>query len=150
MDVVSSPPPDLLPLAQQLRLIVERLRRNVRDRRTLDDIPRRHESVLSWLDRKGPLTTADLARWEQIRPQSMGTTVMEMVEGGLVVKASHPTDGRRELVSLTDQGRRALRAIAELRDRDLADLLTQRLTDDERAVVATSLALLERITGENQ
>jgi DNA-binding MarR family transcriptional regulator len=152
MDVVSSllPPPDLLPLAQQLRLIVERLRRNVRDRRTLDDLPRRHESVLSWLDRKGPLTTADLARWEQIRPQSMGTTVTEMVAGGLVVKASDPTDGRRELVALTDPGRRALRAVAELRDRDLADLLTQRLTDDERAVVTASLGLLERITRENQ
>jgi DNA-binding MarR family transcriptional regulator len=144
------PPPDLLPLAQQLRLIVERLRRNVRDRRTLDDIPRRHESVLSWLDRKGPLTTADLARWEQIRPQSMGTTVGEMVAGGLVVKASDPTDGRRELVSLTDQGRSALRAIAELRDRDLADLLTQRLSDEERAVVTASLALLERITRDNR
>jgi DNA-binding MarR family transcriptional regulator len=147
MDGVStSSEPDPVELAQQLRLIVERLRRNVRDRRTLDDIPRRHESVLSWLDRKGPLTTADLARWEQIRPQSMGTTVAELVEGGLLAKTSDPHDGRRELVSLTDPGRRALRTIAELRDQDLATLLATRLTDDERAVVTVSLALLEQIT----
>jgi hypothetical protein len=87
--------PTSLRLAQQLRLNVDRLRRTVRNRRTLDDIPRRHEAVLSWLGRKGPLTTADLARWEQIPPQSMGSTVAELLAAGLVGKSADPTDRRR-------------------------------------------------------
>ena len=134
-------------LAQQLRLNVDRLRRTVRHRRILDGVPRRHEAVLSWLHRKGSLATADLARWEQIRPQSMGSTVSELTELGLVTKAADPADRRRELVSLTDQGRRTLTLIAEQRDQDLAVLLDSRLTDPEREVLAAALVLLERIAG---
>ena len=134
-------------LAQQLRLNIDRLRRTVRQRRILDGVPRRHEAVLSWLNRKGPLATADLARWEQIRPQSMGSTVSELSELGLVTKAADPTDRRRELVSLTDQGRRTLGMIAEQRDQDLAALLDSRLTDPEREVLAAAFLLLERIAG---
>jgi DNA-binding MarR family transcriptional regulator len=112
--------------------------------------PRRHEAVLSWLARKGPLTTAELARWEQIRPQSMGSTVTELTSNGLVSKRADPSDGRRELVSLTDEGARTLAGVAEQRDRDLAALLDIHLTDEERALVGQSLALLERVAGEAQ
>ncbi|MEV4631434.1 MarR family transcriptional regulator [Micromonospora sp. NPDC049523] len=137
--------PDPLWLAQELRLNIDRLRRTVRARRTLDGIPCRHESVLSWLRRKGPLSTAELARWEQIRPQSMGTTVAELLVGGLVRKSPDPTDGRREIVSLTEAGVRTLASIAEQRDRDLATLIETHLTEPERLVVVESLALLERV-----
>ncbi|MGW4467557.1 MarR family winged helix-turn-helix transcriptional regulator [Micromonospora sp. NBC_01796] len=141
--------PDPLWLAQELRLNIDRLRRTVRNRRTLDGMPRRHESVLSWLRRKGPLSTAELARWEQIRPQSMGTTVAELLVGGLVTKSPDPTDGRRELVSLTDAGVRTLASIAEQRDRDLAALIESQLTEPERLVVLESLVLLERVAGQS-
>jgi DNA-binding MarR family transcriptional regulator len=139
--------PTSLQLAQQLRLNVDRLRRTVRNRRTLDGVPRRHEAVLSWLARKGPLSTAELARWEQIRPQSMGTTVAELLAAGLVEKSADPTDRRRELVALTTGGLATLAGIAEQRDRDLAGLLDTHLSDAERLVVAESLALLERVAG---
>ncbi len=52
-------------------------------------------SVLAWLAKNGPMTTAELARNEGMKPQSMGTVVAGLEESGLVAKEPHETDGRR-------------------------------------------------------
>ena len=52
----------------------------------------------------GAMTTADLARAEAMRPQSMGTLLAQMEKGGLVRRRPHPTDGRRILYELTAAG----------------------------------------------
>jgi DNA-binding MarR family transcriptional regulator len=61
-------------------------------------------SVLARLDRKGPATTADLARAEAMKPQSMGTTISALEELGLVERKPHPTDGRQVNIALTAKG----------------------------------------------
>lgn len=139
-------PPDSVALAHQLRLNAERLRRTIGDRRSLDGVSRAQEAVLSLLDRKGPLSTADLARWERVRPQSMGATVAALVDAGLVRKSPDPADGRRELTELTAGGRAARATSAERRNRVLADLLDDRLTGAERTVLAQAFELLERVS----
>jgi DNA-binding MarR family transcriptional regulator len=136
-----------LVLAQRLRLSIERLRRTVRNRRTLDGVSRPWESAISLLDRKGPLSTADLARWEQVRPQSMAPVVAGLIDAGLASKSPDPGDGRRELIALTPAGRTLLGSIAEQRDRDLADLVARQLTAEERRVIAQAFTLLERLGG---
>lgn len=70
-----------------------------------------HPAELSWsqlaimarLD-AGPMTTADLARAEAMKPQSMGTALAQMEEEGLVRRKAHPTDGRQILYELTQAG----------------------------------------------
>lgn len=52
----------------------------------------------------GPMTTADLARAEAMKPQSMGTALAQMEEEGLVRRKAHPTDGRQILYELTPAG----------------------------------------------
>jgi DNA-binding MarR family transcriptional regulator len=52
----------------------------------------------------GPMTTADLARAEAMKPQSMGTALAQMEEEGLVRRKAHPTDGRQILYELTAAG----------------------------------------------
>lgn len=52
----------------------------------------------------GPMTTADLARAEAMKPQSMGTALAQMEEEGLVRRKAHPTDGRQILYELTQAG----------------------------------------------
>jgi len=61
-------------------------------------------SVLARLARDGPSTTADLARAESVRPQSMGTTISGLEERGLVERRPHPTDGRQVHIALTPAG----------------------------------------------
>src|SRR5579864_416372 len=57
--------------------------------------------VIARLARDGPATTADLARAEYMKPQSMGTTIAALEEMGLVERRPHPTDGRQVHIHLT-------------------------------------------------
>jgi len=57
----------------------------------------------------GAMTTADLARAEAMKPQSMGTALAQMEEEGLVRRKAHPTDGRQILYESTAMGREARR-----------------------------------------
>ncbi len=136
---------DPLALAQRLRLGAEVLRRTIRQSRTLPGLSRAQEAALNLLERKGDVSIADLARMEQVRPQSMRITVASLVEASLVRKEPDPTDGRRELVSLTEEGRRAVDDMAAQRSQDLARLFEQQLNEGERATIASFLDILERL-----
>src|ERR1700722_1952511 len=63
-------------------------------------------SALARLDKDGAATSAELARLEQIRPQSMGTTLSRLESRGLVERGADPADGRRVVFSITAAGRR--------------------------------------------
>jgi DNA-binding MarR family transcriptional regulator len=60
--------------------------------------------VMARLAKDGPATTADLARSEGMKPQSMGTTIAAMEEMGIVERKPHPTDGRQVNIQLTAKG----------------------------------------------
>jgi DNA-binding MarR family transcriptional regulator len=59
--------------------------------------------IMARLD-AGAMTTADLARAEGMKPQSMGASLAVMEEEGLVRRKAHPTDGRQILFELTPTG----------------------------------------------
>jgi DNA-binding MarR family transcriptional regulator len=56
------------------------------------------------LAKDGPATTANLARAEGMKPQSMGATVAALEELGMVERRPHPTDGRQVNIELTVKG----------------------------------------------
>jgi DNA-binding MarR family transcriptional regulator len=60
--------------------------------------------VLARLEKEGPATTAELARAESMRPQSMGTVVAALEELGLIERSPHPSDGRQMILSITGKG----------------------------------------------
>src|SRR6202041_908032 len=62
------------------------------------------KAVLSRLEKEGPATTADLARAEGVKPQSMGTALELLEKMGLVERKAHPTDGRQINIKLTARG----------------------------------------------
>ena len=94
-----------------------------------------------------PRTPKELAASEKVSAPSMTRTVAGLVEGGLVARAGDPTDGRSVILSLTPEGRRTIRDIRRRRDQWFAARL-EKLTDDERAVLAQATALLERVAAE--
>jgi DNA-binding MarR family transcriptional regulator len=61
-------------------------------------------AVMGRLASHGPATTADLARAEGMKPQSMGTTIAALEEMGMVERKPHPTDGRHLNIELTAKG----------------------------------------------
>ncbi|WP_058187865.1 MarR family winged helix-turn-helix transcriptional regulator [Terracidiphilus gabretensis] len=86
--------------------------------------------VLGRLEKEGPATTAELARAESMRPQSMGTVVAELEEQALIERSPHPSDGRQMILSITGKGAAVrasvrsakhswmMRAVAELSKED--------------------------------
>ncbi|GAA4169046.1 MarR family winged helix-turn-helix transcriptional regulator [Gryllotalpicola koreensis] len=145
-----STPPDPELLADRIGDMLASLRRAMRSGRQIGELPPRHEAALAWLRRKRQLTTAELARFEQITPQSMGAVVADLVERGWVVKSKDPEDGRRELLTLTDAGAATVNQTDEARHADLVRLLATKLTADERDLVARGLTLLMKIEEEQK
>ncbi|MFE9462840.1 MarR family winged helix-turn-helix transcriptional regulator [Streptomyces virginiae] len=129
-------------IAAELRIAMGRLIRRVKDE---DRIPLGQAAVLGALDRNGPMTTSDLAADQRVRPQSMARAVGLLMDQDLVTRRPHPTDGRKSLVELSDAGRTALEAERGRRAGWLAQAIEAELTDGERALLARSTALLERL-----
>ena len=77
-------------------------------------------AVLGRLEREAPATTADLARAEGVRPQSMGATIAALEEAGLIARTPHATDGRQMLVALTAKGAAVRRSVKDAKHTWLA------------------------------
>jgi DNA-binding MarR family transcriptional regulator len=70
----------------------------------LQEFSSTQKAVLVRLERNGPATSADLARAEGVRPQSMSTALGLLEKKGLVERKAHPTDGRQINIKLTARG----------------------------------------------
>ncbi|MEU2246937.1 MarR family transcriptional regulator [Streptomyces sp. NPDC019224] len=130
-------------LAEELRRTVGELVRAVR---TVDTMPPGEAAVLGFLDRGGPLTTADLARLRGVTHQSAAKSVKDLSADGLVRGEQHPDDGRKLLLHLTEAGRSRLRRERTLRAGALGDAIRETFDPGERARLGEAVALLSRLT----
>jgi DNA-binding MarR family transcriptional regulator len=80
------------------------LLRRMRTVAASDELSFTETAVLARLEMDGPMTIADLARAESVKPQSMGTTIAALEAEGLVGRKPHPTDGRQMNTFLTSKG----------------------------------------------
>ncbi|MGH3427900.1 MAG: MarR family winged helix-turn-helix transcriptional regulator [Mycobacteriales bacterium] len=82
--------------------------------------------ALSVVARLGPLGMSELADFSAVDRTTMTRTVDQLVEGGLVVRETPPTDRRQVLLSITPAGRtanvQALRAVYRVNRRALDGL----------------------------
>ena len=102
-------------------------------------------AALARLDHHGPTAPAELARLEQISPQSMGATLADLEAAALVARRPDVTDGRRVLMFITAAGRRRLNERRTARARQMAAALSAEFTSDELATLAKAAPLLERL-----
>jgi DNA-binding MarR family transcriptional regulator len=72
-------------------------------------------SVLSHLDREGPMTPGRLAALQRAKPQTLTRTLARLEERGWIERDPSDTDRRRVLVRLTERG--AGRLYDDMRDR---------------------------------
>lgn len=125
-------------LMQAIGLIVRRLRSVGATGLSMTE-----SSVLGRLARNGPATTAELARAESVRPQSMGATVAALEEQGLVERRPHPTDGRQMEIHLTEKGSVMRQSVKNAKVAYLARAIRE-LSEEERE----TLFLAGRIIGK--
>ncbi|MEV6616705.1 helix-turn-helix domain-containing protein [Streptomyces sp. NPDC051051] len=129
-------------LAEELRLTVGRLVRTVR---TADKMPPGEAAVLGYLDRNGPLTTADVAQQRGVSHQSAAKAVKELLGQGLVHTEAHPSDGRKFLLHITPAGSDRLAEERRRRADWLGTAITEALSPDERETLAAAVPLLARL-----
>ena len=101
-------------------------------------------AAMGRLDRAGPMTTAELARAEMVKPQSMGTLLAELEQEGLVRRQPHPSDGRQILFSLTDAGVEARRRRQAAKLAWLTTAIAE-LGADEQRTLADAIDLVKRL-----
>ena len=131
--------------AGELRALLGRLSRRLRQTSVVGELTLSQASVLSLLEREGPATPGTLATKEHISPQSMGTILVSLEALGLVSRTPDPTDGRRLVISLTEAGLQVIHGARRQKEERLAQALANNFTNEEQQVLMSALPLLERL-----
>lgn len=132
-------------IADDLQFVVGALVRQMRTVSPAREVTLSQVSILKRLDREGSSTVAELARLDKITHQSVAVSVAGLVDRGLVRRSQDPHDLRRKLLVITDEGRLLLAERREAGQENLTDAITDRLSDAERAQLASTLVLLRRL-----
>ena len=92
----------------------------------------------------GPATTADLARAESMKPQSMGATIAALEDMGMVERKPHPTDGRQVNIELTAKGEAMRKSAKDAKRTWLAQAIAQ-LDERERETLFAAGEIIKRL-----
>ena len=137
--------PGLRETATRLRVAISAVKRRFQEPPAEGELSNPQLVALSRLDRLGPMTTAGLARREQISPQAMGATIASLEKLGLVARSADVADGRLSILDLTPEGVTAVRAGRDaVTDRFVA-VLGESFTSEEAEILATAAPLIERL-----
>jgi DNA-binding MarR family transcriptional regulator len=109
----------------------------------LRDFSWTQKAVLSRLE-KGPATSAELARAEGVKPQSMGVAIALLEERGLIERKPHATDGRQMNIKLTAKGIALRKRVKEAKETWLAQAFA-RLDKKELAILFKATELMKRV-----
>jgi DNA-binding MarR family transcriptional regulator len=127
-------------MAQAVGLLVRRVRAAAAEH----ELSLTESAVLARLAKEGSATTAELARAESVRPQSMGATVGTLEEMGLVERKPHPTDGRQMRIELTPKGVAVRNSAKDAKRTWLAQAIAK-LNEEERGTLLKAGEIIKRL-----
>ena len=144
---VSEPAPTpicLEDLAVDLSLGIGMLRRRLRAETDTGQLNVSQLGALVRIEQKGWITTAELARAESMKPQSMGSIVSRLEEAALVCRRPHPTDRRQVEFGLTPLGLETSRKRRMARTDWLVAAL-DRMTGSQQKTLLAAAALIKHL-----
>ena len=133
-------------LAVELRAVLGKLKRKLRQQGERSDLTPSQVSVLLRLEKDGPAAVSTLARAEGMRPQSMSAIITSLLEAGLVGGSPDPNDGRQTLISLSRRCERLLKEGRAARQDWLTTTIQKKLSSHEQEKLAAAVGLLVRLT----
>jgi DNA-binding MarR family transcriptional regulator len=136
----------LVQAAGELRSALRPLSRRLRSDPVQGDLSLSELSLLARLERDGAMTPAEMARREQVRPQSVVVPLARLEGLGLVVKTQDATDGRKLVLSLTRAGAARVGDARAERTRTLARAIAEALTPEEQELLIRAVPLLDRVS----
>jgi DNA-binding MarR family transcriptional regulator len=132
-------------LASEMRTLIGKLKRKLRDQTGHDDFTSSQAAVLLRLEKDGPATASNLARAEAMRPQSMSAAIAPLEAAGLVSGAPDPNDGRQTFLSLTHKCRDLLQKRRAAKQDWLTRTIQAKLSAQDQAKLADGLEILARL-----
>jgi len=136
---------EALRAAMEIFVVVGRLRRRLTSLPGDGGLTPTQASVLTRLSKVESATVGELAGAEQVTHQATVKTVAVLEQAGLVRRDPDPTDGRRQLISLTEVGRTRAQGERHARQEWLARALTEHGTPEEIRAVLTAAELLGKV-----
>jgi DNA-binding MarR family transcriptional regulator len=128
----------VIELSHAVGLLVRRVRATA----VAEGLSMTESIVVSRLYKDGPTTTAELARLEGMRPQSMRTTVSALETLGIIERKAHPTDGRQVFIALTRHGAELRRTAKDTKRTWLAQAVAQLPAADRETLFAAGDIML--------
>ena len=147
-DSAGQPPVQAATLAAELRTLVGKLKRRLREQANSGDLTPSQISVLLRLEKAGKATMSSLARAEAMRPQSMAALIAPLEAAGLLRGDPDPADKRQTILSLTDFFRQRIKENRAAKEDWLAGRIQQRLSPAEQRHLAASIEMLQRLIEE--
>jgi DNA-binding MarR family transcriptional regulator len=132
-------------LAVELRAVLGKLKRKLRQQGARSDLTPSQVSVLLRLEKGGPEAVSSLARAEGMRPQSMSAIITSLLEAGLVDGSPDPNDGRQTLMSLSRRCEKLLKEGRAARQDWLTTTIQKKLSPHEQEKLAAVMDLLTRL-----
>jgi DNA-binding MarR family transcriptional regulator len=126
---------------------VGQLVRRVRAAAAMHELSLSESMLMGRLMKHGPATTADLARAEGVKPQSMGSTIAALEERGFVERKPHPTDGRQFHIQLTAKGVAVRKSVGDAKQLWVAQAIA-RLDEHERETLFAASKIIRRLVEE--
>jgi DNA-binding MarR family transcriptional regulator len=130
-------------LAQDLRALLSKLKRRLREQAHIGELTPSQVSVLLRLEKDGPATASGLARAEGMRAQSVRPVIIALQEAGLVVGQPDSNDGRQTVLSLTETCLGWIREGRAARQDWLSRTIEARLSPQQQIDVAKAVELLK-------
>lgn len=134
--------PSLLDLVRQLHSATELLVDAAAERYGISRIDLR---CLEILDRQGPRTAGQLAEASHLSPAAITKVLRRLEQGGYVVVSTPAEDRRRQVAEVTVRHQQLRGAVWRPVQEQLERVLSV-LTDDDRAVLATTLTDLAQVS----
>ncbi len=128
-------------LATVLRLLTDRTTADDVARRCGYDLPPASWALLEYVDTYGGLRVSDIAACHGVDVSSITPRLKRIEQAGLVRRERVPTDARAFMITITDEGSRALRGVHDAR----RDILAQALSGVDRPDLSATAGVLRRI-----
>ena len=136
-------------LEQEVGVLIRRVRRviGVRARAVHESLQPASYLILGHVDDNGPVRASSIVEHFDIDKGAISRQVAHLIELGLVERTPDPEDGRATLLSVTAEGARRMKDVAEHRrkllDERLGDWSDQQLTDFVGELARYNAALSE-------
>ena len=132
-------------LAAELRTIIGKLKRRLREHGSGGDLTPSQVSVILRLESEGSATVSSLARAEGMRPQSMAAVIGPLDAAGLLNSAPDPGDGRQTLLSLSKRCQKSIQEGRAARQDWLTRTIQSKLSAQEQEKLTAAVELLGRL-----